>query len=96
MRAPQIYKERKHLAFTLADAKSVVARLEAVLGCAAHAAAGLAYLVIFQVCTTARASTARGDGGSGRSGVRKRKRGTLHAERRARILNGDGNFGLPQ
>ena len=45
----QIYKERKHLAFTLADAKSVVARLEALLAVAAHAAAALAYLLIFRV-----------------------------------------------
>eukprot|EP00208_Stichococcus_sp_RCC1054_P005886 CAMPEP_0206144266 /NCGR_PEP_ID=MMETSP1473-20131121/23556_1 /ASSEMBLY_ACC=CAM_ASM_001109 /TAXON_ID=1461547 /ORGANISM="Stichococcus sp, Strain RCC1054" /LENGTH=1146 /DNA_ID=CAMNT_0053540037 /DNA_START=541 /DNA_END=3978 /DNA_ORIENTATION=- len=45
----QIYKERKHLAFTLADAKSVVARLEAVLGVAAHTLAAFAYLVIFRV-----------------------------------------------
>jgi hypothetical protein len=47
--ARQIYKERKHLAFTLADAKSVVARLEAVLGVAAHAAAAIVYLLIFRV-----------------------------------------------
>ncbi len=47
--AMQIYKERKHLAFTLADAKSVVARLEALLAVAAHAAAALAYLLIFRV-----------------------------------------------
>lgn len=48
-RHPQIYKERKHLAFTLADAKSVVARLEFLLGIAAHAAAALLYLLIFRV-----------------------------------------------
>lgn len=47
--APQIYKERKHLAFTLADAKSVVARLEFLLGVAAHAVAVLLYLLIFRV-----------------------------------------------
>ena len=47
--APQIYKERKHLAFTLADAKSVVARLEFLLGVAAHAVAALLYLLIFRV-----------------------------------------------
>ena len=45
----QIYKERKHLAFTLADAKSVVARLEFLLGVAAHAVAALLYLLIFRV-----------------------------------------------
>lgn len=45
----QIYNERKHLAFTLADAKSVVARLETLLAVAAHAAAALLYLLIFRV-----------------------------------------------
>jgi hypothetical protein len=45
----QIYKERKHLAFTLADAKSVVARLEFLLGVAAYAVAALLYLLIFRV-----------------------------------------------
>ena len=47
--ATQIYKERKHLAFTLADAKSVVARLEFLLGLAAQGAAAIVYLLIFQV-----------------------------------------------
>ena len=45
----QIYKERKNLAFTLQDARSVVSKLEMTVGCALHILLGFLYLIIFDV-----------------------------------------------
>ena len=45
----QIYQQRKNLAFTLQDARSVVSKLEMILGAVIHVLLVFAYLIIFDV-----------------------------------------------
>ena len=47
----QIYQQRKNLAFTLQDARSVVSKLEMILGAVIHVLLVFAYLIIFDVST---------------------------------------------
>lgn len=45
-------QERKNLAFTLKDTKSVVAHVEMMLGVFLHTLFAFAYLYIFEVCSS--------------------------------------------
>ena len=47
-----IYQERRHLAATLRDTKSVIGKLERVLGCMVHVVFVFFYLFIFNVDVT--------------------------------------------
>lgn len=59
----QIYEERKKLALTLKDTKSVVGLLEGVIGVIVHLLFAIGYLIVFQV--------SRGRAGLGGRGRRR-------------------------
>lgn len=52
-RGQNLAQERKNLAFTLKDTKSVVAHVESMLGVFLHTLFAFAYLYIFEVCASA-------------------------------------------